>query len=281
MQLIADAGSTKTQWYLCHNNEVLAEYKTSGCNPSTMPNAVIQQSLDNLVLPIDKAQVQAVYFYGAGCGSAAAQKTMQTLLECHFEGAKGNVVVQTDLYAAALACSGDAAAICCILGTGSNSCVFVGRQIVAQVPSLGYLLGDEGGGVDLGKRLIQSYFYGQMPKDLQQKFEEAFPTLNREVLVAQLYQQPNPNTYLAGFVPFMQKNNEHLFVKQLIQRTFVHFFNQHLEYYSSYKNLPISFVGSIAWVFAAELHEAAQIINKKINKILSSPFPELLNFCIK
>lgn len=282
MLLLADAGSTKTHWHLCHRDALAGHWQTTGINPSTLATAEIVERLkQELPAPLlaHSADIAEIHFFGAGCGSPRAQNALADILNIFFPNAH-SIEVRSDLWAAIRATCGHQAGICAIVGTGTNSCVFDGKQIVEQLPSLGYLLGDEGSGGDLGGRLVRDFFYHKMPSELAFSFSEEY-ALSRDTLVEQLYQRPAPNAYLARFVPFLHRHQSHPYVSDLLESAFSSFFQTHITGYTKYADLPISLVGGVAAAFSEHWKQLFCKKNRNLQKILPSPFPELLNFYIK
>lgn len=278
MKLIADSGSTKTIWYLT-NGKAHTIYHTKGYNPFLLSTTEIKASLEKDLFPqfrIERNQIQEVYFYGAGCGSIETQKRVQNLLQECFGFAQ--IYVHNDLLGTARAVCQHQAGLCCILGTGSNSCVFDGKKIIANTVSLGYILGDEGSGSHIGKLLVQSFFYGKMPNELAQAFELKYQ-LSRATFLDQLFNSDMPNQYLASFSLFCGEKIEHLFIQKIIKQAFDTFIQEHvLPFLKKHPNLKVHFSGSVAYVYQQLLEESLNVYNISIGETIKTPFPNLLYY---
>lgn len=275
MKLIADSGSTKTDWYLVDSNQVCV-IQTQGYNPYYFTTAEMQQSLEEELLHVlEASQIENLYFYGSGCSNDITQGIVRAALEPAFQQAQ--IHLGDDLLAAARATAGHEAGICCILGTGTNSCYYNGTTIADKIPSLGYILGDEGAGVYLGKMLVQAYFYREMPEDLSALMGKAFK-MDKHVIISTLLDGKNPNRYLAGFALFAVEHREHPFVQQVIAQSFDDFLKRHVLKYPEAQELPVHFVGSVASGFQTELKKRLEHYDLQIGKVLKSPFPDLLDY---
>jgi N-acetylglucosamine kinase-like BadF-type ATPase len=274
--LVADCGSTKCDWRVLSKEGGVEATHTPGFNPSYMnPEAFLHELLANSVLVNCKYQVSEIHFYGSGCGSASGQLIVSNLLKQIFVNAK--ISVYSDMLAAARACFKGEPVIAAILGTGSNSCRFDGEQMSHCAPSLGYILGDEGSGNQIGQQLLRDYFYKTMPDTLWQKFHRQF---NPEIdeLIDRVYRQPRPNTYLASFAAFAVENKDDAFIKNLVAAEFQRFLQVFVMGFADYKNLKTGFVGSIAWHFRDVLRETCQSLNIEVGLILQKPIDELTEF---
>lgn len=279
MILIADSGATKTEWVLTHGTTIIARVKTDGFNAATAPQTQLQQIvLDRLLpqLPPD-ADIQRINFYGAGCAGSNAAST-EKLLRSLFNGAE--VEVYSDIMAASQALCGDQPGIACILGTGSNSCFYDGRNIVAQVPSLGFILGDEGSGAALGRRLIADIYKRRLPATIADKFHRQYE-LELHEIIERVYRQPAPNRFLASFAPFLLQNIEMPEIHALVLDCFKSFFTRNLVHYTQYGHNTVNIVGSIGWHFSRVIEEAATHTGFKLGTVLQSPLPSLIDYCIK
>lgn len=275
MKLIADSGSTKTDWYLVSDKEQL-KYSTQGYNPYYCTTEEVKKSLNaELLDKLEASKIQSLYFYGAGCANTLTQKIIRDALEPIFSNAL--ISLGDDLLAAARATAKYEAGICCILGTGSNSCSYNGKEIEDKIPSLGYILGDEGAGTFIGRQLLTAYFYREMPADLIVKMQEAHP-MDKHLIVSSLLNEKNPNRILASYALFASNHQEHPFIKQLLEACFDAFIYRHILKYPNAKNVPIHFIGSIAFGFRDVLKEALKKQNLRAGKIYKSPFPTLLEY---
>ncbi len=273
MKLIADSGSTKTDWRLIKSDNSFEQTTTIGLNPYYVLLEQIQAEIKNDKLLSDYlSDVNAIHFYGSGCSSDEKKKVITTALSGIFK--KAEVEVQHDLLGAARALCGRKAGIAAILGTGSNSCEYNGKEIVTNIPSLGFVLGDEGSGAHLGKELLRAFAYGELPEELKKKFDFRYKTTVSEILEHTL-QKPLANRYMAGFAKFLFHNINHPFVSEIVVRCFTEFFDRHICKYESHKNVPVHFVGSIAYYFGDRLRYVAEEKGVVLGNILEKPIAAL------
>ena len=256
MILIADGGSTKVDWIaLDENKNELFKVRTLGLNPAVVLESVLKERVlaaKEFSENLDK--VSQIFFYGAGCGTVVATSILKKLFEDLFPNAI--VVVEEDMMAAVYAATGSDPAIVCILGTGSNSCYFDGKDIHMATVSLGYMLMDEASGNYFGKRLLRNYYYKTMPVHIAEKFEKSYD-LSPDTIKHNLYKEPNPNTYLADFASFMFQFKEEQYVKDLMESGFDEFFITRVLPYNKDKSTPVYFIGSIAHYFYEILEKVA------------------------
>lgn len=275
MILIADSGSTKTDWLLVHhtNNTLVT---TSGINAYYMSSEMILGMLRKELQPlVPSNQVVKIYFYGSGCSTESKCYKISSILKELFVNA--TIEVNHDMLAAARSLCKDETGIASILGTGSNSCVYDGKKITQQMVSLGYFFGDEGSGTHLGKLLITDYLRGEMPAELSAKLNTEF-NLSLELVLDNIYNQGPPNKFLASFAPFIQKNAQDLYVRQLVAKSFIEFLKVGIMKFSGFENLKVSFVGSIAFHFQDILKEVALANGIKIEKIQKSVIEGLRDY---
>jgi N-acetylglucosamine kinase-like BadF-type ATPase len=280
MILIADGGSTKADW-IAINDEKKEEFRvrTLGLNPAVVPEAELHNRIINMFqLMSVKDDVEEIHFYGAGCGTPKPIKILKTILESIFVNAK--IYIFEDMLAAVYAASGKKPAIVCILGTGSNSCYFDGKNIKMLVPSLGYILMDEASGNYFGKQLLRDYFYNQMPLGIAQEFKKEF-NLDPDYIKKNLYRETNPNMYLASFAKFMFDFKENPYIKDIITCGFQEFFKYRILPFNKTAETPIYFIGSIAHYFRDILEEIAEKNNLKVTDVVQRPIDELLSYHIK
>ncbi len=276
MILIADSGSTKTDWsLLTHENEIRS-FQTIGMNPYFIDSAGIENELEKNLSPYVNAQlIGKVFFYGSGCSSLQKKNVLREPLEQFFRQA--TVEVEHDLLAAARALFGKHSGIACILGTGSNSCLYDGTDIVENVPSVGYFFGDEGGGVYIGKMLITAYLRNELPNDLKQLFEIKYPYRFDYILDA-IYKQPFPNRFLASFSMFLAENISHPFIHQLIYDAFDRYFHYQISQYSNFSAHPLSCTGSVGYHYKEILLKVAEKWEVKVSEICKTPMQGLINY---
>jgi len=275
MILIADSGATKTSWALLKNND-LVQHNTAGFNPYYMPSEVIRGILSDEMIPgISKADVTEIYYYGSGCSTEKNCAMVSHALKEHFPGAR--IEVQHDLLAAARALLGRSAGIACILGTGANSCAYDGEKIKANVPSLGYLFGDEGSGAYIGQKFLSAYLKKDLALEILDAFDEEYH-YSLEDILRSAYNEGNPSTYMASFTHFLARHEHHDDIREILVSSFNEFFTQSVAKYPGYRNIPVSFVGSVAFHFRHILSEAAWQMGISIGRIDQAPMEGLIRY---
>lgn len=246
MIVVADSGSTKADWKIIDKEETHS-FSTMGFNPVFHSDQVIYTELSKAVDTNTSVKAaEKVYYYGSGCWDTKRKDVVARALRKVFE--KAEIKVAHDLLAAARATCGSDPGIACILGTGSNSCLFDGEQVTDNVTNLGFLIGDEGSGTHIGKMLIRAYFYRELPKDLVEKLEKLIPGGKDEIL-DNVYENGSPNVYLASLTKFMSKNLEHPIIQKMLFESFGVFIDRHVRKYDRHIKLPIHFIGSVAYHF--------------------------------
>jgi glucosamine kinase len=275
IKLIADSGSTKTEWCLLKNNKPTL-FTSQGMSPYFVNEEQIEQIIREEVFPfIKKNQINEMYFYGTGCKNQANIKMFKKVFRKLFPEAA--VVVDNDLSGAAKALCRDEKGIACILGTGSNSCYYNGKRIVKNSPGLGYILGDEGSGAYLGKKVIQHYLYNIFDEELRARFDAKFLTTGTEIIES-VYKKPLPNRYLASFAIFLAENRGHYMIENIIEDGINDFFYTHIISYKESFNLPVHFTGGIAYGFKDVVAELCQNYGLKLGNILRSPMEGLITY---
>ncbi len=246
IKLIADSGSTKTDWCLLKDG-AKKTFTTQGLSPYFVSKDNFINILEKSVRPLIPAdEFIEISFYGTGCKNPENARMVTSSFSKVFP--KLSIKVQTDLHAAAKALCGNTKGIACILGTGSNSCYFDGKKIIKNSPGLGFVLGDEGSGAYLGKKVVQQYLYNFLDADLRARFDAKFVTNSAEILHA-VYTEPLPNRYLASFAIFLAENRGNTQVEQILKEGLNDFFTTHVVKYKESAKLPVHFTGSIAWGF--------------------------------
>jgi len=279
MILIADSGSTKSDWII-YSAGAEVRTGTMGFNPFFHTTEIIYEAItQNTELKSIAMEVSSIFFYGAGCSSEARNAIVHKALQQSFPNAV-HITVEHDQTAAALATCGDEPGIACILGTGSNSCYYDGNITSEEVPSLGYVLGDEGSGSFFGKALLKEYLYKHLPDDLYKAFDEEFKTSKEEIFRA-VYHEPNPNVYLASFMRFISQRRDHPHFRERIYAGLASFANIHISCFSNYKEVPVHFVGSIAYYFREVLEEVAKNYRFTIGEIIKKPIDNLAKYHIE
>ena len=278
MKLVVDSGSTKTDWGFFNTVYDLKAVKTQGINPCHQSEEEIRSIIRNELLPntqnLDLAAITEVFYYGAGCATQSICEQMAALLKEFIPNAA--IAVDSDMLGAARALCGHAEGVACVLGTGSNSCLYNGKEIVDQVPSLGYILGDEGSSAALGRRLIGDCLKRQLPESVSHEFLERY-SLTKEIIIESVYRKPLPNRFIAGFAPFVYEKRAIPEVHKMIIQCFSEFFTRNvINYHKPW--LPVHFVGSLAGSFAEELKETADSLGMTIGKIEASPMNGLVDY---
>ncbi len=275
MVIIADCGSTKCDWLLLHGGRDQQLENTVGFSPFFHSTEDIKKILEEQLLPKLKAEtVSEIFFYGTGIHDEHRSEIVSAALRAVFPKAK--VEVEHDLLAAARAVCGHNAGIACILGTGSNSCYYDGKSILDNVPSLGWLLGDEGSGTHLGKAILRAWFYRELPADLSAAFNAAYPE-GQDVVKDRIYDK-GANAYLATFTRFMGDNLKHPFIQKLVAESLDEFLDRHVVKYNGHQHVPINFVGSIAFHFQEILEECLEARKLKLGVVVRKPIYPLADF---
>lgn len=289
--LIADSGSTKTDWRMAHGN-LHGQVLTQGLNPYQQNEEEIRRIIADELIPglLSSEVLQAdatgpyvfdLFFYGAGCTPDMCGP-MNTAIRSGFSGSR--IILQqtetgSDLLGAARALFGNHEGIACILGTGSNSGYYNGQQIQENIPPLGFILGDEGSGASLGKQLVGNCLKKQFPESLCHAFTEACGMTTGEI-IRRVYRAPLPNRFLAGFAPFLHQHREHPAIRKFLIGEFTRFFTRNVALYRR-PDLTVSLIGSIAHCFREEVEEAASRCGFQIGEILRNPSERLLAYHVK
>lgn len=273
--LIADSGATKCEWCLVQNGKKKT-ILTQGISPYFLNAAQITALLTKELIPkLTNAEITNIHFYGTGLSNVDNAKIIKQVLKKMFFKAKTEV--QTDLLGAARALCGKQKGIACILGTGSNSCYYNGKKIVKNSPGLGYVLGDEGSGAYLGKKVVQHFLYNTFDEELKARFEKYFQTSTIEIL-DHVYKQPLANRYLASYAIFLAENRGHYMIENIIEDGLNDFFFTHLYKYRESWILPIHFIGSIAFGFRDVLKDLCDNYQLELGKVLKAPMQGLLDY---
>ncbi len=279
MILICDCGSTKAEWALLDGNNVAKRFITNGFNPNFTDNLTMNNIIGEALNSIDNQDVSNIYFYGSGCGSDGNQLKIKLIFSKLCFNAKAEVY--PDTLAACHALFGKNPGVACILGTGSNACVYDGENITQSVASLGFMIGDEGSGCHIGKRIVHDYFLGIMPEDLRTKFDEKYH-LDRETFLKKVYQGEQPSRFLAEFAMFAMENIENQYIVKLVCGCFEEFINSSLlngGYFSTALEMTTcGFVGSIAFAFQSILLQVLENHHIKCAKILKNPMDGLIEY---
>jgi glucosamine kinase len=278
MILIAESGSTKTDWVILKKRKNYFQFATHGFNPNYFPFAVLEKALDDLAPHIQAPEIKKVFYYGAGCSSTLMNQMIHTSLKNRF--VNSITEVHHDLFASARALFQDKKGIAAVLGTGSSTCVYNNHKIVNSIPSTGYLLGDEGSGFHLGKMLLNLFLRNELPeamiKDLLEQFE-----IREDGFLQELYAREKPNAFIASFVPFIHEYRHNRLIDELVKNAFRSFFRENICKYPDYLDYELGVTGSVAYLFRDKLMFVAGEFGCRISKILKSPLEELINYHIQ
>lgn len=280
MKLLVDSGSTKADWIAIDDNgKVLFTTQSLGLNPEVLDkDAIIERLDDKFDIEHNRMKATHVFFYGAGCGTDRMKNFLTKVFEGYFRNAQ--VVVHEDTYAAVYATTPkDEKAIVCILGTGSNCSYFDGKVLHQKVQSLGYIAMDDGSGNRFGRHLLRGYFFNKMPADLSTEFGEEY-NVDADYVKENLYKEDNPNAYLATFAKFIIKHKDSEFCKKIIRKELKSFVKNYIMQYENNKEVPVHFVGSIAFYLKDELEEILKKYDIKIGNVLRRPIDGLIAYHI-
>lgn len=273
--LIADSGATKAEWCLLAKGEKKTVV-SPGLSPYFLTGDAIAGLVRQEVVPaLENEAVDAVFFYGTGCANPDNTRSVKKALHNVFQNAE--IEVSTDLMAAARSVCVHEKGLACILGTGSNSCYYNGKTITKNSPGIGYVLGDEGSGAYLGKKVIQHYLYDTFDEDLRARFDAKFVTTPVEIL-DNVYKKPLPNRYLAGFTMFLAENRGHYMIENIIEDGLNDFFFQHLNKYNEVWKHPVHFVGSVADGFKDVLKSLCASYEFEMGTVLKAPMQGLVKY---
>jgi len=275
MVLIADSGGSKIDWRVLKIDGTIEQAAGPGFNPYYQQPSDLKASIEENLLPVVTGSVNKIFFYGSGVSSPNNQTIVKGILKEFFSEAK--IEIYQDLLGAARSLCGQEKGIACILGTGANSCLYNGQQIEVNVPSLGWILGDEGSGSDMGKRLIKDYIRKEMPDKLAEQFASRFP-LNREEILTKIYQGEKPSAFLASFSKFIFQHLKDPYFYQLVYSGFETFYRQNVMQYEDYKNTKVHFTGSVAFYFSDILRQVANDLGIPVKNISETPIAGLTLF---
>lgn len=279
MILLADSGSTKTDWGLVENGKLVKRLRTSGMNPFQMSEEAITEEIKTHLVPeLPGTVLDEVHFYGAGC-TKEKQPVVERALRANLT-INGECEVASDMLGAARGICGHKPGIACILGTGSNSCSYDGKNLVKNVSPLGFILGDEGSGAVLGKLLVGDVLKNQMPEAITKRFFEKYKLTSAEI-IDRVYRQPKPNTFLASFVPFLEENIDEPKIYNLVKESFRSFLRRNVMQYDGWQTLPIGFNGSIAKIYKKPLLEALEEEGMHLGRIIQAPMEAMVEYHVE
>ena len=273
--LIADSGSTKTEWVLV-NQEGQEFFKSDGLNPYFRTHGQLSEAIKNGVKnSLKNSQVDEIFFYGSGSGNESRKAILQNAIRENFP--ESEIHIESDMLGAAIACFGKKEGVACIMGTGSNSCVYDGEKIVKSIPSLGFVFGDEGSGGYFGKRILNAYYYKTMPEDLRNALEET-SDMSLESVLHKIYEEPQANRFVASFSKILGDYRDHPFIKNMVRKGFEAFADKQLGYFEESKEKEIGFVGSIASVYQEILEEVLSERGMDLSIVVRKPLDRLVDF---
>lgn len=282
MILIADSGSTKTDWIFCNASQgINAKNETVGFNPIVQNREFIREKiLQSFSGHPLRDKVRKLYFFGAGCSSLDRQNIIKDILSPIFTNAE--IQVDHDMKAAVIATCGDDAGFACILGTGSNAVFYDGEKIVEPkgILGIGYILGDEGSGAYVGKMILRDFLYKKLPSEIHQHFTDNLQ-LSKDIIFQNVYQKPNANTYLTTFAKELFPFKKSEYVKDIFTRSFSDFFEYNIRIYEHYELFPVHFIGSIATHYNEELAIAAKNSGVQLGKIIQKPIDHIVDYYIQ
>lgn len=278
MKILVDSGSTKADWIAINEvGKVLFTTQSLGLNPEVLTrDEIISRLEDKFDISHNREKVSHLFFYGAGCGTERMKQFLDEVFRGYFKNA--SVSVQEDTYAAVFATTPKGEkAIVCILGTGSNCSYFDGQNLHQKVQSLGYICMDDCSGNQFGRQLLRAYYFNKMPKELAVMFEQAYP-LDPDYIKNHLYKEPNPNAYLATFAKFLIQHKDHPFCQQMIYEAMETFVANYIMQYDNCQNVPVHFIGSIAFYLQDELETVLKKHNIALGNVLRRPIDGLIEY---
>lgn len=273
--LIADSGSTKTDWLLLNGNTKISYLQTKGLNPYFTSIPDIEKQIEKVYSEIKKIEIKSIFFYGSGIKDDKSVYKIKKAISTVFPNTQ--VFVYSDILGAARASLNLTDGIACILGTGSNTCLYKNHKIAYKIPAMGYILGDEGSGAVLGRNILNLYFKGIMPLYLQKEFAARFAVTEAQVL-ENIYRKPFANRYLASFSVFLSEFKQDDFIHQFLFNSFDDFMIKNILPYENYQSFPVGMVGSIAFYFRDIIQEVADKYGIMIKKVIEKPIDALGNF---
>lgn len=274
--LIADSGSSKTTWCLLSGKKQY-NVETQGISPYFLNRHEVKEILNRELIPLlpSSLPVSEVYFYGTGLADSDHADMFKDILEEAFPHCRANVT--HDLLGAARALCGHENGVACILGTGSNSCFYDGKDIINNNPGLGFILGDEGSGAVLGKKVIQYFLYKTFDEELMILFNKKFQT-NKDEILLNVYKKPLPNRYLASFSYFLCENRGHYMIENILEDGLNEFFFNHICKYAGSWEYPVHFTGGVAWTYRDIILELCETYGMTVGNILKAPMEGLIRF---
>ena len=277
MILIAESGSSNTDWILWdEKTNQSSNFQSKGLNPFFVDSIDVAETIKSLFTNDELTAISIIYFYGSGCGNSDSQEIIKNGIELVCPKAK--IDISHDLLAAARALCGTKPGIACILGTGSNSCVYDGNKIISESISFGFIMGDEGSGNHMGRQLLKTIFTDKAPSNILNAFKLSYPYLDLSKFLNQLYHTSSPNRFLASFSPFIKAHHNDPFIRDLIESSFDQFCDFFIFDFIKKYDYPVHFVGSIAWNYKTELTNRLKYHEINYGKIVKNPIEDLLKY---
>lgn len=276
MKLIADSGSTKTDWVLLDGDNKRHEFKSEGINPFFHTPETVAETLRKISFaPFSHADISEVFFYSAGTSNERNRKIMEEGFSKEFPEAR--LFIMHDLLGAARALFSDDSGIACIMGTGSNSCLYEGGKIAMNLGGHGYILGDEGSGMHIGRKVVRDFMSDLMPPHALAAFNAAFGLTKDEISYA-VYKKSFPNRYLASFSKFVQEHIEQPYFSALADDAFMKFFERYIIQYPNYRNRKVRILGSVGYYFEPQVRRRAMVYGIDIDHIIQAPIDGLVSY---
>lgn len=272
MILVADSGGSKLDWRLLYDNGTIDQATGPGFNPYYQHPTHLITSINDTLVPLVSEKVRKIFFYGSGASSPQNRKIVKDALESIFD--KAEIDVNHDLLGAARSLCGEEAGIACILGTGSNSCFYEDGIIKKNITNLGWILGDEGGGVYIGKKLLVDYLREQMPTKLSEQFNARF-SITRDDVLDKVYRQEKPSAFLGSFSRFIFQHIKEPYCYRLVYSSFEDFFRNNVMRYDGHQNRKVHFTGSVAFYFSDILRQVANDLGATVKNIVETPIAGL------
>ncbi len=276
MILLADSGSTKVDWCYIDAKGKRIDFQSKGMNPYNITRENLLAEIEaNVVSNLPTRDIKEMYFYGSGCSTIQKKTEMVDVFKIYLPNTE--IHIEDDLLGAARATCGHHSGVAAILGTGSNSCLYDGENITENLPSLGYVLCDEGAGTNIGKLVLRNYLRGQFPSDLHNEFKQEYPGEEADFL-NRLYKGEVPNYYLASFAKFAITRQLHPYCYGLIAEAFDNFFKMQVTQYTDYNKEPINVVGSVGYYAQEVFKDVAKKYDMSVNKVIKAPLEALVDY---
>lgn len=282
VKIVVDSGSTKSDWLIFENNQFVKCFQTLGLNPEVITNDELCKRLSEASDNLQKYNTIEIYFYGSGCGTERSKNMLLDGIKSQFTFHEISYIeVKEDTYGAVYAtCHDGKPGVVCINGTGSNCSYFDGKQVHQAVESLGYMAMDDFGGVSLGRHLIRSFYFKTLPEQLYNELNTEY-NMSADFIKKNFYKKENPNAYLASFLPFIIKNKENTFIKQMVLEEINFFVNHYIMQFKEASYTPIHFIGSTAFLLQDEVKDVLKENNLASGNFYQKPMDGLIEYFTK